>query len=1272
MATFAGSLAGAAAPAAAQTSSCQNADIFCETLTAAVGQNGTVVGLYSSTSGSITSRTFSYNGTSYEIDSLFQHLNSPHLEFHIELTPTGLSGLAGLVLAIDGHEFTIPNESSTAALWSGVTATVFTAGQDHTVRIYDPSDTTDTAPSFGNAIVDDRTWAIDEQIADLQLPAATGGNHSVTYSLTPDISGDGLTWNAETRTISGTPTRSRAPQTYSWTVVDGDINTEASDEDTITFDIAIPPAKAPTPQVVAGNGAATLRWHEPTDAGITGWQVRYKAGSGNYGNWADLTESGSGTLSGTVTGLANGASYGFQVRAVTAGGGDVAYGAASEEAPVTLPSTPRACQSTDIFCETLTAAVGENGTLVGLYGSTFGSITSRTFNYDGTSYNTNSLFQHLNSPHLEFHIGLTLTGLSGLAGLVLAIDGHEFTIPNESSTAALWSGVTATVFTADQNHTVRIYDPSGAPGAPIGLTATPGGGQVTLRWTPGGDGGSAIVKHRVRRKVSAGIWGNWTDIPDSGAGGANAASHTVGNLTDRTEFSFEVRAVNANGESASSNVASATPLPPVAPPPSQGAGASLAPSRLQERTTASVTLDVEGFGGAPGRTSLFVYAIEDDAPPGPPCTKLVVPSPRGFDMADSVSGLPLELKIGDFDRTTQCRLKVRRGDTVAYAAFTVVAAGAPTDPKPPPELRPSFGAATVPDQGWRAGEAIAPLTLPAASGGNGAPVYSLTSEPAGLAGLSLDPATRTLSGTPSAAGSYVFTWRAHDADANRAESDAAVLTFEAKVESALSGVEDAVQRTLAAVGMRTLGSALANIGARLADTLPGPNLMLAGQSLPLAASGAPIAAAGDATGFCASGGYRRHDPVQAGYGSPGCGGPQTRGVGADALLGASAFSLLLGAAPGEAGADPRAPLWSLWGRGDLGIFEGRLDDGARYRGETRTGWLGLDARSGRWVAGLALSHGTGEADYDLNLDDGTAEKGRLETTLTALYPYGRWTLGDGLELRGVLGAGTGEARHALGEAAEETGDLTMWMASVGLRRELQSVGGVDLAARGDASLVRMEIGDGPETIAGITADSWRLRAGLEASRRLALDEASALTPFAEIVGRVDGGDGLSGTGLEVAGGVRYTAPGVEVEARGRWLAAHTEDGARERGVSVTARVGPGADGRGLSLALSPRWGSGTGAAQALWRHEMPQGPEYAADTGAVDARIGYGVALAPVGLLTPFAEAGLSGDEHRRLRLGARFEASRIAFGAELWGEHRERAAATPEQSVRLDLVLRF
>ena len=583
------------------------------------------------------------------------------------------------------------------------------------------------------------------------------------------------------------------------------------------------------------------------------------------------------------------------------------------------------------------------------------------------------------------------------------------------------------------------------------------------------------------------------------------------------------------------------------------------------------------------------------------------------------------------------------------------------------DLAPSFGTARVAALTLVAGEAIDPVVLPQASGGNGALSYALSSAPAGLAGLSFAAAARTLSGTPGSPGSYLFTWRADDADANRAHDDAAILTFRVTVDDPRAAlVKRAVRRTLAAVAHRSVTSALDNIGARLAPSVPATGLTLAGETLPLAvsAAGAGSGRAGAQRACAAATSGAAHQDCAPVAGS--------RTVAAADLLHTSAFSLPLGATEGSGATAPEPLLWSVWGRGDLGSFAGRPEPGMRYEGELVTGWLGVDVRAVPWVVGLAVSHGTGAADYrfDSGADSG---QGRLETTLTALYPYGRWTPLHGLELRAVVGAGLGEAAHRLDGGPRETSALTMLMASAGLHQELAALAGIDLAVRADASLARMVTEDGPDFVDGVTADSWRLRAGLEASRRFALGNNAELELFVEAAARQDGGDGLEGTGLEVAGGLHFTATWLHLEARGRWLAAHSEEGAEELGVSVTARMGPGSHGRGLSLTLNPRFGAGTDGAVALWRDELPTATDPARRTAtAMDARIGYGVGLAQHGLLTPFAETGLAGEDGRRLRLGTRFEASQVNLDLELAGEHRESGTAEPEQRLSLDARLRF
>ena len=101
------------------------------------------------------------------------------------------------------------------------------------------------------------------------------------------------------------------------------------------------------------------------------------------------------------------------------------------------------------------------------------------------------------------------------------------------------------------------------------------------------------------------------------------------------------------------------------------------------------------------------------------------------------------------------------GLTGDSAHITLADAGAVTPP-PPPEATPlAFADGTsIADQKYTAGTAITALELPAASGGTGDIVYSMSALPAGL---SFDAATRTISGTPQAEGSSLYTYTVTDA-----------------------------------------------------------------------------------------------------------------------------------------------------------------------------------------------------------------------------------------------------------------------------------------------------------------------------------------------------------------------------------------------------------------------------------------------------------------------------------------------------------------------------
>ena len=101
------------------------------------------------------------------------------------------------------------------------------------------------------------------------------------------------------------------------------------------------------------------------------------------------------------------------------------------------------------------------------------------------------------------------------------------------------------------------------PAAPGNLVATPGNTTITLTWETPFDGGSAITGYAYRQSTDGGnTFSTWTTIPNS----ASLNRYTVTtNLDNGTEYTFEVRAVNAEGASDESGQVMATPSAVPAP-----------------------------------------------------------------------------------------------------------------------------------------------------------------------------------------------------------------------------------------------------------------------------------------------------------------------------------------------------------------------------------------------------------------------------------------------------------------------------------------------------------------------------------------------------------------------------------------------------------------------------------------------------------------------------------------------------------------------------------
>ena len=389
-------------------------------------------------------------------------------------------------------------------------------------------------------------------------------------------------------------------------------------------------------------------------------------------------------------------------------------------------------------------------------------------------------------------------------------------------------------------------------------------------------------------------------------------------------------------------------------------------------------------------------------------------------------------------------------------------------------------------------------------------------------------------------------------------------------------------------------------------------------------------------------------------------------VSARELMRGTSFYYALDDAPQSGSTDGLS--FTVWGAGDWNAFKGSASQTATYDGSLISGYLGMDvAKTGGWIGGVAVGRTMGSSDYDV-----TISEGKLETTLNSVYPYVLWHVPQYvIEVWGVGGFGTGEVK-----TNEMTSDLSMRMVLIGARSQLAGTAteGLDLDLIGDAGFASLSAAESESaSLNELDAGIHRVRIGLEGSGTIQMDNGMLATPFAQVVGRYDGGDGQTGGGLEVAGGLHIAAGRAGVEARGRLLATHSGDEVTERGVSLAAYIKPmEAGGRGFSMSVVPRIGADTDMTGDMWREEPMEDLTRSSRTGVgVKAEIGYGLAHSAMSdiLVTPFGAMDMTGDGRSRMRLGARFGSVGSAAGIlslELAGERIERHGVTPDHRIGL------
>ena len=253
----------------------------------------------------------------------------------------------------------------------------------------------------------------------------------------------------------------------------------------------------------------------------------------------------------------------------------------------------------------------------------------------------------------------------------------------------------------------------------------------------------------------------------------------------------------------------------------------------------------------------------------------------------------------------------------------------------------------------------------------------------------------------------------------------------------------------------------------------------------------------------------------------------------------------------------------------------------------------------------------------------------------------------------------------------------MRMGAVGVKGQVldgSGPSGIGLNVKSDAMWVGTKSGDTSE-LAATEGDVTRLRLIVQGERAFAIEGGGTFVPSGEVGLRFDGGDAETGTGVEVGGGLRYTAGPLTVEGQVRALVAHEASGYEEWGMSGAIRVTPSSSGRGLTLAIAPAWGRTGSATDRLWSAHDARAfgadSEFEADSRiAIDAGYGFGLP-GNRGVLMPYAGMTLGDAGARTMRTGTRWQLSPDTV-VSVEATRQASDASEADNEVRLRAALRF
>ncbi len=757
------------------------------------------------------------------------------------------------------------------------------------------------------------------------------------------------------------------------------------------------------------------------------------------------------------------------------------------------------------------------------------------------------------------------------------------------------------------------------PGAPTNLTARPRGtSRIDLAWNPPtNDRGAAVIGYRIEQSNDGRRWRILRSNTNS-----TSTSFTHDNLQPATTRYYRVSAINSQGVGAASNVARATTLATVPGPPRNLAAEADGTSQIDLEWEAPAT-----DGGA----EIEGYRIEVSDDRGTTWHQLV-PNTRNTRTSYSHTGLAPA-------STRHYRVAAINRIGPGHRSRVVSATTDATVPDAPTGLTAEATSPTQIDLAW---------TAPEYDGGAAISGYRIEVSETGQNWTDLVANSGLTSTTYSHAGLIPGSRRFYRVSA----INVAGTGMPSGVASAAT--DDPVQRA-----------------GRL-NTMVLPHVAAAMTSSTVGAIADRIDAVANGRGFERSMEMGGLNSMAASFRSNGAAmGPGRSGrSGAAILFGGSSFQMPFGA-DGAPQISPGLSQVAAWGAGEYHSLGEPGSSMLEWKGSLMSAHVGADTRvTPDILAGVAASYSMG--DFDFTDRTGAAPvTGTYGTAMSSVNPYVAWFAGQrGSAVWATGGFGWGDVEVEDEREALRTSPARMMTGAAGGSYQLLAtgIGGVRVKAEGWAGRVMV---DGGERIDSVTLDLQRGRLALEWSEGYRIDGGSEVSLVLEGGMRYDNGDGATGVGAEVGGGLRYrnTALGLTAEGRGRLLVSGSE-GYEEWGVGGMIQFDPATRGQGLSIRLAPSYGDAASGLNELWDRgvsDAVHGRDLAAGAN-VDAELAYGF---PGFDGRPYTGFRLTESGARAFSSGLRYNVSG-GLGLRIEGTRRESALGAAAHTVGIRGRLRL